>query len=438
MDSILSELGTILILIIANGVLAMTEMAVVSARKSRLQEWADDGDKSAKLAVEIVNSPTEFLSTIQFGITLVGIIAGTFGGATLAKELAVYLADIPPLAPYAEAVAFALVVTVITYMTLIIGELVPKRIALYAPENISKHLAAPIKVLSKIVRPIVQLLSWSTNFVVHLLGIHRHAEPVVTEGEMEILVEQAAKAGIFKETEQKMLTRVLKLGNRKLASLMTPRKEVVCLDVKASPEDVLKFISTTQHTRFPVVQGSLDQVLGMLESKQLVRLMAESKPIDLQSIMLQPVYVPENTTPMELLERFRDSRQRVALVLDEYGSLLGLVSRDDVFKAIVGDLFVFSETPKWKANKQVDGSWIVDGLIPLEEFNKIFEADKLLTDEESSYNTLAGFILNTLGHLPKENDSFDCHGLHFQILAMDLHRIKKVLITKHSEDSSQA
>jgi putative hemolysin len=440
MDAILVELGIIFLLVIANGILAMTEMAVVSARKSRLQEWADDGDQSAKLALEIVNAPTEFLSTVQFGITLVGIIAGTFGGATIAKELAIYLADVPFFAPYAHATAIAIVVTVITYLSLVIGELVPKRIALYSPELISKHLAVPIKILSKLVKPIVTLLSWSTNFVLGTVRLERHAQPVITEGEIEILVDQATKAGIFKETEDKMLKRVFTLGNRKVASLMTPRKDVVWLDANASQEEILKFVSTCQHTRIPVAKGSIDQVLGIFETKEIVRQFAQGKAIDLQSVMLEPVYVPETTTPLELLERFRDAKQRVALVLDEYGALLGLVSRDDVFKAIAGSLFVFGELPKWKANKQADGSWIIDGQIPLEEFNKIFGKDKLPTDEMGSYHTLAGFILNKLGHLPKENESFDYEGLHFKITAMDLHRINKVLVSKtaHSKDQGQS
>lgn len=430
MPAIATEVVIIILLIVANGVLSMSEIALVTARKARLHQWADEGDRGARLALDIANSPNDFLSTVQVGITLVGIITGAFGGATIARELADHLKHIPAVAAYADALAFAVVVALITYFSLIVGELVPKRIGLHSAERISRTMAAPMQLVSWFAKPIVILLSGSTNLALHVLGIGQQSALPVTEAEIQVLVEQATEAGVFEQAEQEMLASVLKLGDRKVGSIMTPRTDVVWIDVNTSVQELHELVKTSLHDRFPVADQSLDHILGVVDSKAIMRRLIEGKPVEFGALMYQPVYVPENTTALELLEHFRGISQHVAIVMDEYGGVQGLVSGDDLFEAIVGDLPARDGVPKWEAHQRDDKSWLLDGSMPLGQFRELFDMAPFPSDDHADYHTLAGFILFHLQKIPDPGQYFEWQGLRFEVILMDRHRIDKVLVQR--------
>jgi putative hemolysin len=424
------EIIIILILLLCNGLLAMAEMSIVSSRKARLHQWSNEGDRGAQLALSIANSPNEFLSTVQIGITLVGIFTGAYGGATIAEELATYLKSLPALAGYADALAFGLVVAVITYLSLILGELVPKRLALHSPEKIARWIARPMKLLSGIAKPVVALLSASTSMTLRIIGVKETRQPQVTEAEIQILVEQATAEGIFEEVEQDMIARVLMLGDRKVTSVMIPRTDVIWIDVKTPENELTALAADADHDYFPVGEGSVDNLLGVVSSKEIMRRKVRGQPIVLSEIMLQPAYVPENTTALKLLERLQDAQRNLALVLDEYGGFQGMVTIDDVIRAIVGQLPSQGEATRWEAHKREDGSWLVDAQMPIGEFKARLEIDTLLGEDESQFDTLAGFILFHLERIPRPGEYFDWEELRFEIVDMDRHRIDKVLIQR--------
>jgi putative hemolysin len=426
------EFLVILILLLCNGLLAMAEMSIVSSRRARLHKWADEGNSSARLALDIADSPNDFLSTIQIGITLVGILTGAFGGATIADRLAFYLKQILFLAPHADALALGIVVAVITYLSLIFGELVPKRVALHSPEKIACMVAKPMRQLSQIAKPMVRLLSFSTGFVVKLMRMETKTDPQITEGEIQVLVEQATHEGVFEETEQEMIASVLELGDRKVTSIMTPRTNIVWIDVNATEEAIITLLQAAPHARFPVGDKSVDQITGVVETKDIMKRKLRGESIDLPSLVVQPIFVPETQTALQMLERFRAAGQDMAVVLDEYGGVHGLVTKDDIFQAIVGNLPTLGEAPKWEAHKRDDNSWLLDGQIPIADFKELLEIDKLPDEDEAEFRTLAGFILHQLNHVPETGERFEWEKLSFEIMDMDRHRIDKVLITRLS------
>ncbi len=425
----LAEALIILLLILVNGVLAMSEIAIVSSRKTKLQQWADNGDVGAKAALKIAGAPNDFLSTIQIGITLIGIGAGAYGGANIADDLAIGLKLIPALAPHAAGLSISIVVIVITYFSLIIGELVPKRLALQAPELVAKFVAKPMVILSRIARPLVHLLSGSTNLILKAAGIKEYSETPVSQAEIHVMIEQATEAGIVQEAEQEMVAEVLKLGDRRVTSLMTPRTEVVWLNGSDSLAQVINVIADDSHSRFLVCDQTVDEVLGVVEGKTVMLTALEAKERPVRDLVIQPLYVPENTTALQLLERFRDAKQQIAIVLDEYGGLQGLVTSDDIFQAIVGDLPSEGEAPKWEAVSLEDGSWLIDGHVSIEEFFTQFSVKRDL-DDGGTYQTLAGFILARLEHIPAVGEKFDWHELTFEVVELDRQRIDKVKVSK--------
>jgi putative hemolysin len=428
--SIATEVVIIFMLILVNGILAMSEMALVSAQKTRLRQLASKGVKDAHAALAIANSPDDFLSTVQCGITLVAIFAGVFGGATIAEELAEYIKSIATLALYADAIALGLVIAVITYFSLIIGELVPKRLALHAPEKIACLVAVPMQFLSRVGKPVIALLSGSTNFVLRIIGVKERADLSVTEADIQVLLEQATHAGVFEEAEQEMLSSVMRLGDRKVNSIMTHRNDVVWVDVNMSKEGLIELLDASQHTRFLIAEESLDHVLGIVESRTIMRRCIHEQPIELRELIVQPAYIPESFTVLDLLERLRDTKQHLAVVMDEYGGTQGLVTREDILEAIVGELPAHGKLPKWEARQREDGSWLLDGQIPLDEFKSIFHMDKLSSDEPAEYHTLAGFILFQLGRIPEAGERFESQGLRFEVVDMDRHRIDKVIVNR--------
>jgi putative hemolysin len=436
MTNIAFESIVIVFLIIANGLFAMSELAIVAARKSRLQDWAEKGSASAKSALELAENPNQFFSTVQIGITLVGILAGAFGGRTLASELSRYLAGIPAIEPYSKTIALATVVIGITYLSVVLGELVPKRIALSHAERIATFMAAPMRLLSAISSPIVWLLTASTDAIFRLLGSPPAQEAPVTEEEIRRLVQQGTAAGVFEESEQDMIEAVIELGDKSARALMTPRTQIVWLDQSDSIEEIQSRISESGHSRFPVGNGSLDNLVGVTQAKDLLANALYGKPIELSSSLQAPVLVPRTLTALQVLDYIKRSGSHLVLVVDEYGGIEGLLTHHDVLEAIAGDMpFGETVTPP-KAVQRADGSWLVDGMIPVDEFKELFDLDSLPGEKQDAYQTLGGFIFTRMGRVPSVSESFEWNQLRFEIVDMDGKRIDKVLVSQVTNEES--
>ena len=430
MSDIGLEISVIFFLILANGVFAMSEMAVVTARKSRLQDWANKGSAKARAALELANTPNRFLSSVQIGITLIGILAGAFGGRTLADRLAAYLTVIPVIEPYSEAVGLGVAVLGITYVSLVIGELVPKRLALRHPETIATAVAVPLRVFSKAASPIVHLLSISTDAVCYLFGRPHAQEPPVTEEEIKTLVQKGTEAGVFEESEQDMVEAVFRLGDRSARSVMTPRTQIVWLDVNDSVEQIREKISESGYSRFPVGVGSLDQVKGVVQAKDLLANSLAGKSFNLETLLHQPLFVPRGVSALEVLEAFKESGKHIALVVDEYGGIEGLLTHHDILEAIAGEIPFSEKHAEPMAVQRPDGSWLLDGMLPVGEFKEIFHLESLPGEKKDAYQTLGGFVFTQMGRIPSVADHFEWGNLRFEIVDMDGKRIDKVLVTR--------
>lgn len=426
MSAIALEVLFILLLVMANGVFALSEMAVVSARKARLQQRAQEGDPGAQVALELANAPGRFLSTIQIGITLVGVLAGALGGATIARALATWLNRLHIIAPYSEAISIGLVVLAITYLSLVIGELVPKRLALSNPERVASAIAPPMRTLSRIVAPLTHILGLSTEAVLRVLGMRASAEPPVTEEEIKLMIEQGTRVGIFEPSEQEMIKRVFRLGDRRVSALMTPRPEIVWLDADDPLEKTRRRIAASHHSCFPVAHDDLDNVLGLALAKDLLSQCLSGQPIDLTTALCPALFVPEGMPAFGVLERFKETRSHIALVIDEYGGVQGLVTANDVLEAIVGDIPLTDEEAEPEIVQREDGSWLADGMLLIDELKEFLEIEELPDEEE--YQTLGGLVMMFLGRVPSAGDHFELVGLRFEVVDMDGHRVDKVLI----------
>ncbi|NDJ63127.1 MAG: HlyC/CorC family transporter [Chloroflexi bacterium] len=413
------ELLIIILLIVLNGVFAMSEAAVIAARRARLQQLAEGGDAGAQAALDLSEDPTRFLATVQIGITLIGILTGAFGGATLAGQIAALLVD-TPLAPYAEAVGFGLIVLLTTYLSLIIGELVPKRLAIQAPERIASAIARPMQMLARITGPVVRVLSASTNGVLWLLRSRESAEPPVTPEEISVMIEQGIEAGVFRATDQDMVEGIFRLGNRRVSTLMTPRTEVSWLNLEDPDAENQQIIINSPYSRLPVADGDLDKVVGLLRTKDLLSRLLAGEPFDLRATMIEPLLVPESMSASRLLELFRETAMHIAFVINEYGGIEGLVTIQDILEAIVGDI----ERPQ--ITQRADGSWLVDGLLPIDEFADRFEVEALPGE---GFETLAGFVLMQAGHIPQVGETIRWGRLQIEVVDMDGNRIDKLNVT---------
>ncbi|MEH1921459.1 hemolysin family protein [Nostoc sp.] len=436
MSSITFEILIILVLIIANGVFSMSEMAIVSARKVRLQQLANQGDAKAKAALKLAESPNHFLSTVQVGISLIGILTGAFGGATIASRVAIYVRLIPLLAPYSEPISFGIVVLLITYFSLIVGELVPKRLALNNPERIASIVAIPMQALAAIASPVVFLLSASTDLILRLLGITASTEPQVTEEEIKILIEQGTEAGTFEEAEQDMVERVFRLGDRPVSYLMTPRPDIVWLDLDDSAEENRQKMVDSAYSRYPICQGGLDNVLGVIPVTDLLARSFRGEPLDLTIGLRQPVFVPESTRGLKVLELFKQTITHMALVVDEYGVIQGLVTLNDIMSEIVGDVPSTDGQDQPQAVQREDGSWLLDGMLPVEEFLELFGMEEWESEERGSYQTLGGFVITHLGRIPAAADYFEWHSMRIEVMDMDGNRVDKVLVIPKAAKSA--
>ncbi|MGH8728632.1 MAG: hemolysin family protein [Burkholderiales bacterium] len=429
------EILIILLLIMLNGVFAMSEIAVVSARKPRLQQRTDEGDRRAEAALALAMEPGNFLSTIQVGITLIGILAGAFGDRTLSQPLSANIAQVEVLAPYSDVIALAIIVAVITYVSLIIGELVPKRIALNHPETIASFIAKPMNVLAAVGAPLVKLLSVSTDFVLRVLMIRPSSEPLVTEEEIKVLIEQGTEAGVFEREEQELLRNIFRLDTQRVGSIMRPRLDIAYLDVEDPFEENQRKIIDSAHSRFPVCKGGIDQVLGLVQSKDLLAKCMGGEQIDLAEHVQPPLYVPDSISAMQLLQMFKQTSIHFALVVDEYGDLQGLATLNDVMEAIVGDIPGADLEIDDEAVQRADGSWLVDGMLSIDKFKTLFDLEEMPEEEAHNYNTVGGFVMMQLGRVPKAADGFDWEDLRFEIMDMDKNRIDKVLVSRKTEIS---
>lgn len=424
-----NQILIILILVIANGIFAMSEIALVSVRKVRLEQLSSQGNHKAKVALALANNPNKVLSTVQIGITLIGIFAGAYGGANLADNLAEVLDNVPFLAEESDAIALFLVVLTITYLSLVVGELVPKRLALSNPEKIAISVALPLRWLANLVAPIVHLLSLSTDLVLKLLGTGTEiSEPAVTEEEIKVLIKQGTEAGTFEAAEQDMVERVLQLDDRRVSTLMTPRPEIIWLDLEDASENNRHKIIHSSHTRFLVCQNSLDEVLGIVHVTDLITGALSGKPFDLTAYLRQPIFVPESTRGLKVLELFKQIGTHIALVVDEYGVIQGLVTLNDIMEAIIGDIPKMDNEETPQAVQREDGSWLLDGILPIEEIRILFGFKDLPGEERGNYHTLGGFVITHLGKIPSAADHFDWKGLRFEVMDMDGNRVDKVLV----------
>jgi putative hemolysin len=423
----MSEFGTELLfiafLIAMNNILAMTEAALLAVRKARLQQRVNEGDKKAEIVLKLVGNPNQFLSVIQIGITLIDVLTGAVTGATLAVMAARLFEHIPILAPYSDSIGLAFGVLIITYFSIILGELVPKRLAIQNPEKIASRFARPMLLFSKLLAPVVRFLSFSTNMVLRLIGIHATNDPPVTEEEIHVLLDQGTQAGIFEEAEQDMVAGVFRLNDRRVYSLMTPRTEILWLDVRDTTDKILKKLAEGPYSRFPVCQGSLDNVLGIVKARELLTRSLAGEPIHLKECLFPALFIPETTFASRALEILKESNKELVLVIDEFAGVTGLLTINDVLEEIVGDI----ETGEPQITQRQDGSWLLDGMLDLDDFKEIFHLGAL--PNETDYETLAGFVMTSLGKIPQPADQFEWEGLRFEVVDMDARRVDKVLVT---------
>jgi putative hemolysin len=416
------EILIILLLVLLNGVFSLSEMSVVSSRKARLQQRANEGDTGAFNALQLAENPNTFLSTIQIGITLIGVLSGAVGGVGISKSLAERFDDIPLLAPYATSIGLGIVVLAITFLTLILGELVPKRLALHSPERIASVIAAPMTLISRLFSPFVFVMSATTDLALRILGVKPNLEPPITEEEIQVLIDQGTQAGVFDVSEQDMVQGVFSLSDRRIFSLMTPRSEIAWLDVNDTPEEIRQKIEESSYSRFPVCEDSLDIIIGIIEARDLLLESLHGNPLQLKRNLQQPVYIPETALASRVLELFKSEDAELMLVVDEFGSVQGLVTVFDIIEEIVGDI-----DPPPQATQRQDGSWLLDGMLEVEDFKEIFNLRHL--PDEDEYETLSGFVMLNLGRIPQAADKFEWNGLTFEVMDMDGKRVDKVLVT---------
>ena len=432
------DLVLLVFLVLLNGALAMSEIAVVSARKSRLQKLADDGSPGAESALELSNEPSGFLSTVQVGITTVGILSGAIGEGALADPLTGWLSGFAWLAPYARGLALTVVVVGLTYFSVVVGELVPKRLGLLAPEAIAALVASPMNLLARITRPVVWLLSSSSTVMLRLLRARPSEEPPVTNDEINVLMEQGAEAGVFHESEQAIVSNVLRLDEQRIASIMTHRNDIYMIDLDEPEDEIRRRLSECPFTRIVVCRDGLEHIIGMLRTPDLLKSALAGDEFDILPFLRPPLYVPEGVSTTHLMESFRKTRQQCALIVDEYGELQGLVTLTDVLTSIVGDLPSSDTTEERDIIRRDDGTWLIDGSVAIERVKTVVKFDDDLPGEdENAFNTLGGLAMYVLGRIPEAADKFDAAGCRFEVVDMDKNRVDKVLLSKLSPSADE-
>ncbi|WP_410509694.1 hemolysin family protein [Methanosarcina hadiensis] len=437
----LFDIIIILVLIALNGIFSMSEFALVSAKKTRLRQRAEGGDARAATALKLANEPTPFLSTIQIGITLVGIFAGAFGGATIAGELEIYIQQFPVLAQYSRTLSITLVVLIITYLTLVFGEIVPKRLALNNAEAIASHVAKPMLFLSLLAKPLVFILSYSTETVLRLMRVRKITGPPVTEEEIKIMLEEGTEAGVFEKAELSMIEGVFDIGDRRVESLMTHRTDIIALDLDDPVDENIRKMIESGRSNFPAYERDLDNVVGMVSVKNILAKLVESGTVDIRASITRPLFAPEAISVLKLLESFKETGVHIALVTDEYGSIQGIVTLHDILEAIVGDVRSIGEPAEAQITVLENGSWLIDGDMPVEKLKDVLSVDYFPGEEQGYYRTIAGLVMFILQRIPKTGDHFELMGLKYEVVDMDGNRIDKVMVSrlleKHSEVSKK-
>ncbi len=420
------ELFIILGLIILNGIFAMSEIALVSSRKAKLESQANKGDARAREALRLANNPEIFISTVQIGITLIGILLGIFSGEHIKGVIVTFLNRFPALQVYSNGIGTTIVVILITYLSLVIGELVPKRIGLSNPERIAKTMAAPMRIVTYITYPFIWLLTLSSNFLVRIFKINKH-QSHVTEDEIKAIISEGTEQGAIEEAEQQIIERVFHLGDRNITSLMTHRSDIVWLDQHISLQEVKDKYEV--HSVYPVCDGNIDEIRGVVTLKDMF---LASPDMRVKDFMQNAVYVPENNTAYQLLEKFKETKTHYAFIVDEYGTLQGIITLNDILEAIVGDIAQPDED-NYEITKREDGSYLVDAQIPFYDFLTFFQKTEWMNEGEQEFDTLAGFILHRLERIPVTGDKLYWRGFNFEIIDMDGHRIDKLLVTISEE-----
>ncbi|MBS1729378.1 MAG: HlyC/CorC family transporter [Bacteroidetes bacterium] len=428
----MTEIFIIICLIILNGLFAMAEIALVSARKARLEAQANKGDRRAKEALQLSNKPQLFMSTTQIGITLIGILTGIFSGAGIKESVAAYIHTFPSLSDYSNGIATFIVVLIITFFSLVIGELVPKQIGLSNPEGIAKTVAAPMRIISVFTYPFIWLLSHSSNFIVKLFGIKNNNNQV-TEEEIKALISEGTEQGAIEEAEQEIIERVFHLGDRNITSLMTHRSDTIWLDVNTTLADLKKLEGEQVHSVYPVCDGNIDKICGMASLKEIFW---ESPEKTLKEIMVPAIYVPENNTAYQLLEKFKQTKRHSAIIVDEYGSMQGIITLNDILDAIVGDIPEQDEE-NYEIIKRSDDTYFIDAQIPFYNFLSYFDKVEWLDYIDQDFDTLAGFLLHQMKRIPTAGEKLHWRGFDFEIADMDNHRIDKLLVKFHEEDNPE-
>ncbi|EME67798.1 hemolysin-like protein [Paramagnetospirillum caucaseum] len=427
------EIAVIIALVVLNGCFAMSELAIVSARRARLAARAAEGSKGAEAALLLADNPTRFLSSVQIGITLVGVLAGAYSGATLAEQLSAWIAaEFPFAAPAAPGIAIALVVGAITYASLIVGELVPKHIALANPEGIAEMVARPMARVARLTSPLIWLLEGSSHALIRLLGVRRSDDQTVTEEEVRAMIAEGTESGIFEPEEKEMIAGVMRFGDRRVRGIMTPRADMIWLDLDWEMDDILKTLRDSPHSRLPVCRGGIDEMLGVVQAKDLLNTALDHRPLDVAAAVKPLTVVHDNAPALHVLDVLKQSDIHMALVVDEYGGVEGIVTAADILGSILGSLSEHGEEYQGTITEREDGSWLLDGDVAAD-----LAAERLgcraMKDGGSDYATAAGFMLSEFRAIPSAGDHFVRDGWRFEVVDMDGRRIDKILVSRDTE-----
>ena len=428
----------IVLLILINGIFAGSELAMMSARRLRLEHQAEAGDPRAEVALKLIRSPNDFLSTVQIGITSIGILSGALGGSRLAEALQPLLEAVPTLRALAEPIALGIVVTLITFLSLVLGELVPKRIALSNPERIACLVAPPMRTLSRWLAPLAHLLGSSTDRMLSLMGIGESGEPEITEDEIRTMLRRGTESGLFEVAEHAMVERVFRLADRPVKAIMTPRTEISWLDLSESPRSHLERVMAVNHSLFPVARDNLDDCVGVVRGRTFLAAQLSEGPREIEAFLQPPLYVGESTRALKLIEQFRTSGVHIALVTDEFGGIEGLVTLNDMMEAIVGDLSTARDKEDPMIIVRQDGSWLLDGALDIADFKDMVQKERLPEEIRGGYKTLGGFVMHHLEHIPRAGEAFVWKDIRIEVVDMDGNRVDKLLVSRTEKTTEQA
>jgi putative hemolysin len=434
MHAIYVDLVVVLGAIVAAGLLAMSELAIGSASRSRLRHWSGQGYRGAAAALVLSEQPKRLLGTVQLGTTLLATLAGVYSGLTLVPRLSAALEASDRLAPYAWFLGLGLTVVAITLVSLVLGDLVPRRFALLRPDRIARLVSLPMRALAFLAVPFIGFLSAATDLLLRALGLRPAQEPPVTEEEISVLLQEGTKAGVFEEGEHEMIKRVFRFSDRRARALMTPRDKIVWIDLADPPDEIHRKVIASHHTRFPVCDQSLDNLLGIVKIKDLLTQDQNAEPFRIKGRLTMPLFLYEGTRGLKILEMFKKSTTRVAVVLDEYGTVEGLLTLTDILEAIVGDMPVGGLENEPAAVERADGSWLIDGRMALDDFRDLFG---LTTMPEGDFHTLAGLVVTQLGHIPRVAECLECCGLSFEVVDMDGNRVDRILVKEKADSSPE-